>query len=418
MGHERLHAGPYHFTTIADDTDGQFLEFEFNGTPVVSNNGTVVFGATLASGVSGLFAGTGGPLTTLVDSNTQHDGFQRFTFDFQDISINSTGTVAFLGTAVGSVSAISRRGVFTVDASGTVTTIAAYTSQELDYLYGVQGVSINDAGAVAFFASLEESSGGVFTEKQGIYVGQGGPLTPIVEYDPDDPSDDFRISGNYKQPNINNKGDVAFLGRNLEGAGIYVGNGASLTRIVGPEAGFTNFIPEARFPINDAGTVAYLFRNGTSSDSVRGVYTYSDGTITKIVDYNDLDRNTLRRHFSDFTDVMINNKGTVAFGGLWDPVMGFPDTPAAFSKGIYTGPDPEADKVIALGDLLDGSPVTDVIYWSQGLNDRDQIAFYAETESGSGIYLATPVPEPAGSVLMLAAALAILCRRPSASRPR
>jgi hypothetical protein len=64
----------------------------------------------------------------------------------------------------------------------------------------------------------------------------------------------------------------------------------------------------------------------------------------------------------------INSAGDVAFRGyVFQPVEGF---------GIFTGPDPVADKVIQTGDTLFGSTVTS-IYLSAGrqLNDRGDVVF-------------------------------------------
>ena len=75
--------------------------------------------------------------------------------------------------------------------------------------------------------------------------------------------------------------------------------------------------------------------------------------------------------------------------------------------GIFTGPDLLADKVIATGDPLAGSTVTDVFSFRNGLNDSGQVAFYAQLDDGrSGIFRADPVPEP-GSLTMLCAFVAL-----------
>ena len=79
-----------------------------------------------------------------------------------------------------------------------------------------------------------------------------------------------------------------------------------------------------------------------------------------------------------------NKKGTVAFWALLDNGI----------RGIFTGPDPVADKVIATGDLLFGLPVTDVNFpQGIGLNNRGQVAFIAELNDGTeGVYRADPAP--------------------------
>jgi hypothetical protein len=101
---------------------------------------------------------------------------------------------------------------------------------------------------------------------------------------------------------------------------------------------------------------------------------------------------------------MVNNHGTVAFQALL----------RAGGTGIYTGPDPDANRVIATGDPLFGSTVTDIrapfVFGSQGqgLNDAGQLVFDAELADGRIVVaradLETPSPSPGwpGSLVALA----------------
>lgn len=69
--------------------------------------------------------------------------------------------------------------------------------------------------------------------------------------------------------------------------------------------------------------------------------------------------------------------------------------------GIFIGSDPVTDKVIATGDPLFGSTVTDLRFG--GLNNSGQIAFLAELTDGTeGIFVATPVPESSEALGTLA----------------
>jgi hypothetical protein len=67
--------------------------------------------------------------------------------------------------------------------------------------------------------------------------------------------------------------------------------------------------------------------------------------------------------------------------------LGYPD---AGGQGIFTGPDPVADKVIRTGDPLFGSTVT-AVNFEHGLNDAGQIVFLAELADGTrGVFRADP----------------------------
>ena len=79
--------------------------------------------------------------------------------------------------------------------------------------------------------------------------------------------------------------------------------------------------------------------------------------------------------------------------------------------GVFTGPDPVADKVIDSGDLM----LESVIRFASpvALNDAGQIAvIYGLADGTQGIAIATPVLEPiAVSTLAIAAAALVRCRR-------
>jgi hypothetical protein len=109
---------PYSFTNIADSS-GQFSGF--NPIPSMNNSGTVAFIASLDTGESGIFSGSGGPTTTLYDTSGPFSGFGGF-----------------------------------------------------DSFFNITGPSLNDSGTVAFIASLDAG-------EQGIFTGSGGPPTTIVD---------------------------------------------------------------------------------------------------------------------------------------------------------------------------------------------------------------------------------------------
>jgi hypothetical protein len=75
-------------------------------------------------------------------------------------------------------------------------------------------------------------------------------------------------------------------------------------------------------------------------------------------------------------------------------------------SGIFRGPDPVADVIIASGDPLFGSTVANVFFTEGGLNDNGQVAFVAQLEDGREVVVrAQPVPEPSSLVLGVTGAL-------------
>lgn len=97
--------------------------------------------------------------------------------------------------------------------------------------------------------------------------------------------------------------------------------------------------------------------------------------------------------FASLGDPSLNNLGEVAFVA----------SPTFSEQGLVTGADLVGDRMIGTGDLLLGRRVGNVVFSREGLNDRGQLAFTAFCDDGTaGVFLATPVPEPAGWMLLVA----------------
>jgi hypothetical protein len=309
---------PYLFTPIAD-TSGPFQQVgQFSS---INDSGTVAFKADLRTGGGGIFAGTGDAIITIANT-------QAFGAEFGATWINETGMVVFRDVLV-----TGANGVF-AGSGGPITTIGLGSFLSFP--------SINNQGVVA----LTRGDG------NAVFVGSGGPLTPIA------------VSGGtfrgFSDPAINSAGTVVFPAGLTDGTNaIFVGNGGPLTLIAGTSGPFASF---GGFPvISDAGTVGFLGRLDTG---ITGIFETAGASFTTVVDttgpYSELDL------FS------INNQGAVAFQAVLDNG----------AKGIFTGPDPVSDKVVAVGDLLFGSAVLDVSFYRAGLNNHGQLAFRALLADG------------------------------------
>jgi hypothetical protein len=69
------------------------------------------------------------------------------------------------------------------------------------------------------------------------------------------------------------------------------------------------------------------------------------------------------------------------------------------TSGIFVGPDPVANRVVATGDTLDGSTIQNLTFCEEGLNDDSELAFVAQLEDPSSpvgfrmaVFRATPMP--------------------------
>jgi hypothetical protein len=319
----------------------------------------------------GIYKGSGGPLTTIFDTTqdpTFYSGFANYP------SINDDGTVAFNAR---------RSGVWGLYAGqgGALSTIAAPPDPYAAGGYGIPRIAAD--GTVFYSASTSTES--------GVYSNPSGLLNPILSASPQDAIYGLAVSNN---------GRVAFITPGLNG----IARGAHVT---GPDGALPLVTISAlnnlgygydSIAVNDAGLVGLV---GSISFFNQGVYLGEGGGLTTVVDRNS--------PFNSFGSVSLNNLGQVAFAAALD----------SGPSGIFTGPNPDVDKVIQTGDTLDGSLVTRISFGSAAFNDAGQIAFYALLADGRrGVYVAS-VPEPSSLLLASlggAAVLAVTAVRRRANR--
>jgi hypothetical protein len=345
----------YTFTRIADNT-GSLTGL---GTPSINNAGTVAFQAVEAptpqnNGPEGVFTGSGGPVTTVADSLTGPFGFFS-----PEVSINDEGEVAFGATSPD----LSTNTLFKAGHRG-LTTIATTGKGPNDFEFFFFP-SINEKGEVAFTGFM--NGGGA-----GSFKGSGGPLTTIVASN----------STFFLNSAINNGSVVAVPFSTDQNAGIFSGKGGPVTTLIddtGPPGNFGTFTSPVAVvgesaAINNAGAVAFLGFSGTGGSAI---FKLDHGALRTIAE-------TTTGSFIDLgSEPALNDRGEVAFLG----------TLPGGAQGIFTGPDPVRDKVIQVGDALDGSTVSDLSFAiaHTGLNNRCEIAFVATLSDGrQGIFVAKP----------------------------
>jgi hypothetical protein len=330
----------YTFVRIADSLD--FAEIK---VPVALNDaGQVAFVAILPTGVTSVFLGGDGALTTVADDTPD------FTF-FGLPGINGRGQATFYGGKA------DRTG-FYAGAGGTTVLIE------------------NRGGVQAFVGDIYSSPSSAWSVghailrlpgfQQEIVVGRGGRATRVV-----DTSGLFQSID--QDPRVNASGQVAFHATRRDGSeGIFVGKGGALTTVADTSGPFVSFSPSPA--INDRGHV--LFQAVLADFTTTGLFLSRHGRISTVLDSTGA--------FAEFgTAAALNRRGLIAFEGRTRKGL----------LGIFTGGDPVADRVIAVGDPLDGSTVQtlDVLAFDAALNDRGQIAFIATLADGrTGVYRADP----------------------------
>ncbi len=386
-------AAGFDFTQISNSANSPFSIFR---NADINDQGLVAFEAfpSQQAPPSAIFAGNGGqPFPLVISDNT------RFNATF-NASLNNQGAASFTGNLVNIVAApggppavtLVRSGIYTSD-KGVINTIADTTGGAFNFF---TSSDINDAGTVAFLAGFGRGDVGIFTSDKGtiapIATTTGlfsafSPkvgLTGVADYANSGFIDTVGGDGPfaiYTIPSINNSGAVAFAAElNLGGAGVFTSKNGILKTIADTSSIFKRFSSAA---INDQGTVAFV---GELVNGDRGLFTSTDQGLKTIVDTSGA--------FSFFnSDPALNNKGEVAFLAELDDG----------GKGIFAGADPIADKVVSIGDSINGLSVQDLIIIGKGLNDDGQVAFSAVLSDGSErIFRAKRVPEP-GSIAGLAA---------------
>ncbi|MDJ0900572.1 MAG: calcium-binding protein [Xenococcus sp. MO_188.B8] len=332
----------YTFTKIAD-TSGSF-DYLFASS--INDSGTVVFSARLDNGSREIiFTGSGGELTTIVDTSSSFD-YETF----GDPVINNNGTVVIYAAQLDNSNAVIDSGIFT-GSGGEITTIAESDER---FLFFQSQPDINDSGTVAFIANPPGEFDSLFTA-----TADGEISTIVTAIDNNDSIDSFT-----SRPQINNSGTVAFL-TFLEdnGEAIFTSSDGSLSRELDTSGDFS-FVSYPN--INNNGSIAFF---GSLDEGGSGIFRLDpDGNVLTIADSSD--------SFSfDFSDLFpaINDNGTIVFTAELEGV----------GDGIFTGADPVADEVITVGDPLFGSTVEGLGCCTEHLNNSGQIVFGTRLADGT-----------------------------------
>jgi hypothetical protein len=296
----------------------------------------------------------------------------------------------------------SENSVFTATAGGAVTPtyVPANGNSEADWLiYGTP--AINNTGQIAF-----RINGRIQGEwHSGLASGNtaGTPVQPLARYPQYEGVSDYAI---------NSGGRIAWGANGPDGYGVYAVNatGGTVGTVISSDAGDTFYDYVA---INDNDRIAYVQTTlaTETQEKSRAVRTTTITGETTLVADSGGAYDTFGVHFFSEYSLAINNNGSVAFYASLDD--GY--------HGIFTGPDPVADKVIAVGDPLFGGIVNELSLDNEGINDDGTIAFgyqiyFPDAPAGTpelrGLAVAmTAVPEPAAVGLLGCFGLSLARRR-------
>ncbi len=369
-------AANFSFTRIAD-TRSEFTSI-LNGV-AINDSGTVAFIA-LSGTKQGVYTSSGVQITEINSLppflNTLPRSFFG-TFLISNVAINNNDTVAFIGR-LNSVIGITSS-VF-VSQGGSVITRGSESGTSRFGGDSILNFALNNQDELVYFTetnSFPGVSGSRLTlsRPNQTNVNIARALSGVPSGNP--PAAQISLY-RINSFDINNFGEVIFdATRRRENSpflspgtsAIFTYSGDSFNTLV--ETNASAFALD----INDNGDV--VLSNGNTI----GLFNRSNNVLTTIADTSGI--------FSRLGSPAINNNGNIAFVASLD--IG--------GTGIFTGTDSITDKVIATGDTLFGSTVTNLNFIPQGFNNNSQIAFLAQFSDGTqGIFRADLISESPKSV--------------------
>ena len=337
----------YAFHKVVDSTT---IPFDFARPAAINNSGTVVFGTG-----GWLYAAPPGQAPQIIPDPTGE------LTNSSSAAINDDGVIAFQGFR-----AAGNRGIYAyfpapgADYRNGHRVTLVTTGTQFNSLIGTPTLN---GTTVVFEATTPPLSHGHLYAASLV-----DPNQPIATYT----REDAGFIGVYDKSVINASGDVAFTSEKLGLLGVYrrkaSGEIIPLLEDTKQELALTN--PS----INAAGDVIYAYHHW--KDDADSAYLHrADKPTAELV--------ASPGRFDGILAVALNDQGLTVLRAVT------PDS----KTGIFTGPDPVADKVIQRGDPLFGKAVSSIEFASNGLNDKGQIAFgYAYSGGARGIAIATPLP--------------------------
>jgi hypothetical protein len=343
------------------NTSGQF---EVIGLPVINNGGTLAFFGSkdpipFSPREMGMYVWRDGQMSPLYLAGSS--------FFLSDLSINDAGQVAFIHGALNEH--YLRSGT---DAS-TLTLVADTTGP---FRSPLSELEVTNSGELVFQGRLDGQ------DTLGIYRGPD----PVVDRIADAQSGVGLVSLMSVAPD-----DTVFFrgGQGLDRAVYKPGNN-------GPELVFD--FDDTRY--NNASG----YRENASGQRVFSAFVRDEGFVEALFTGPDIVADRIvdtSGAFNAILNASITRNGTIVFQADLDNG----------ATGIFVGPDPVEDKVVAEGDPLFGSTIANLNIGDEGVNDLGQVAFWYRLANGvEGVAVAW-VPEPSGVGVLLLAAAAALGRR-------
>jgi hypothetical protein len=298
--------------------------------PSASDSGVIAFQAALAKGGSGVFCADGGETLEL----TANCGLREVT---SHPDIDRDGVTSFYA-----VSRDGRSAALRLD-RGALTTLAATGETFLGI--GPAGPTMNNRGSVAFRAST--ASGG-----HGVFVAHDTAVAAVAEVEKG-------WAGFHGLPVVDDLGTVVFRADRSDGSeGIYA-SGQGCCETIAETGGDLESL--GRFPCVSAPGIVMV------SGRIRGVgdavLTLADGGLTII---------ETPGAFETIRGVLAAASGAIVRIA----------TPHRGRLGLFDGPDPVRDAIVAIGDDVLDSSVTDLAANPVSINAAGRLAIWVRLADG------------------------------------
>jgi hypothetical protein len=235
------------------------------------------------------------------------------------------------------------------DGACVVARVSAGALQSIHDQAGPLGPTANRAGAIAFRARVGQ--GDASPPGEGVLLWRADQVLEVARTGPE-------LAGFDGLPVVTDAGEVVFASTLSDGRQRiqrFTAGGIELVAETGQR-----FIELGRFPAATAANVVFAARTPTSS----GIFGWTGGGIECLVDDG--------AGFEGFRGALIDEGGRVVFYA----------TSRGGSLGIYSGPDPARDRVLGVGDELDGSTIEAFALNPVSINASGQLAVRLELADG------------------------------------